>query len=1036
MALILGLDLGANSIGWALLDDEKQFVVDAGSRVFEAGAESFGTTKEESKNASRTGARALRRQYFRRRKRRRQLLKALLEFDIFYITDWELFASVNPYDARVRGLDEKLELHELARAFYHICQRRGFKSNRKADKDEKENSVIFEGDKEGKRGISELRKALKEGNYRTIGEYFAQLDSHEIRIRNRFTERAMYYDEFTQIWEKQKEYYPDLLTKEALDKIRDEVIFFQRKLKSQKKKVGMCKFEPKKRRAPISHPIYQEFRMLQQVNNLRLTDSQRFDSPLTEEERTRLIEYLMDNVELKFGEDLKELKKVLRMPKATYLKINLTANKLHGCATRANIKKALGDRFNSIDFVQFENIYHTLLFAEHPDWLIDYAQRTWGFDAETAEKLAKVQLVEGYGNVSIKVLTKLDKEKGQPGGKSVIDYLKEGQTYDVALAMVGYVHNLYDEEVKEMDYLPKPQSVANPVVMVCLFQLQKVVNDLIKHYGKPDIVRIEMARDLKKSKMERLELTSKTIKQNKWHDEIATDLKKAGIRVNKLSILRYKLWIECNKTCIYTGKPIAFHQVFNGEVDIEHILPYSRTLDDSYMNKTLCFKSENHDKSNQTPYEFYQSKPQYAGIKERAKHLPYPKAKRFSIGDLTEKTHNDDPSLDGFISTQLNDTRYISRIALTYLQHICPDKNSIQVSTGQATSIIRHYLGLNSILSGTELKSRDDHRHHAVDAVVIALTDRDLLRTLSHLHSLNFNLKSDEIRENFEEPWPNFRQQLEEKINCLIVSHKCTKRVRGQLHEETLYGKLRDSFGNNMLDEKGQQMYAIRKPLKALTPNEVLSITDKVVQEAVFKRIEECGGKLDGKTKIPTNAFNEPLYFPHEHIKREIKSVRLSKPFNNLVYVNNGYVAPGGNHHISIYRDIEKQKNDYEVVSLFEAARRHREKEPVIRKEKYPGKEFLVSLQLNEMVLSGEKPVDFVMSDKSTYKFAFDKIYRVQFITINPKICFRQHNVAKLVLEDTDGNKTNPGRLLRMPNTVQETKIKVSPAGFIEYDYE
>lgn len=1020
MSKILGLDLGANSIGWALIDDEKEYIIDSGVRVFEAGAESYGTTKEQSKNTTRRDARALRRQYFRRRKRRNQLLKALNTSGFLNNVDWTLFSSINPYEVRVKSLDEKVSLLELARAFYHICQRRGYKSNRKATSNQKEDSTIFEGDKDGKKGINELKSVLSNSNFRTIGEYFASLDSHEIRIRNRYTERSMYLDEFNKIWNFQQQFYPEILNENNLNLIRDKIIFFQRKMKSQKKKVGFCKFEPKKRRAHKSHPIFQEFRMLLNVNNLRISIGDRYDTQLTDLERNNLIKHLNEKGSIKLKDENNELKKIFGFKKSEKLKVNLTSSILSGADTLVALRKAIGKEFDSLDKDFIDKIYHTLLFAEDYDWLINYAVNKWNFSLETAQKIAKISLEDAYSNISIKALTKKNDK-----GLCVMDYIRQGERYDIALANVGYEHNLYSEEIEKTEKLPAPKSVANPVVMVCLYQVQKVVNEIIDRYGKIDIARIEMARDLKLSKDDRLNMLSKNRKTEAEHNRIAEELKKNGINVNRNSIIRYKLWEECNKTCVYSGRPISLIQLFNGEVDIEHIIPYSRSLDDSFKNKTLCFKDFNHEKSNLTPFEFYSQREDFEEVQQRTQLLPYMKARHFWRKELD----------DDFISTQLNDTRYISRIALSYLKHVC---DHVQVSKGQATAILRHYLGLNNLLSEGEVKSRDDHRHHAIDAAVIAITDPGKLNYLSKYHQRNMYIKENDLHEKFDGAWIDFRRQMEINLERMIVSHKCNKRVRGQLHAETLYGMLRNHLGEPLRDDKGQILFAIRKPIKSLTPNELISVIDPIIKDILIDRVEAKGGKADGKTSIPSNAFAEPVFLRTDKIRRQIKSVRIAKPFNNLESIRNGktFVSPAGNHHISIYKGIDNGKTYHEVVSLFEAVARLREKKPVINKNLASDKEFLISLQINEMVHSGDFPKGFNPDDKSTYTLVFDNIYRVQKISINPTIGFRKHNIAKLQVIDNNGVISEPGRLFRAPSSINELKIFVSPAGFVGYDYE
>jgi len=272
MSKILGLDLGTNSIGWAIIDDEKEEINHTGVRIFQEGVNRSATGSEISKNADRRLARGIRRQNFRFKRRRDELVEKLIQYGMYPESDdsIEEYFKDDPYKLRTKGLDEKLNLFEFGRVLYHLNERRGFKSNRKTKT--KDDSKIYSG-KDNTAGITDTENAIKSGNFRTLGEYLASLNPHEQRIRNRYTLRKMYQEEFELLWSKQKEFYPGLFTDEIKNDIYD-TIFFQRKLKSQKHTVGYCTLEPKKHCIPKSSPSFQYFRILEQVSRLRIsTDS-------------------------------------------------------------------------------------------------------------------------------------------------------------------------------------------------------------------------------------------------------------------------------------------------------------------------------------------------------------------------------------------------------------------------------------------------------------------------------------------------------------------------------------------------------------------------------------------------------------------------------------------------------------------------------------------------------------------------------------------------------------------------------------------
>ncbi|MBL4653707.1 MAG: hypothetical protein JKY53_12730 [Flavobacteriales bacterium] len=222
MAQILGLDLGTNSIGWAIIEDTKHKILGLGSLIFPMGVDNLGDGDNElSKNASRTDARGKRRQFFRQRLRKKVLLKALSKHKMCPLTveDFKVWKktkqfpedklktwfALNPYELRTKALSEKLSLEELGRVFYHLIQRRGFLSNsRKGGKDD---GAIFKGKpKEGKIGINETLQSIEDN---TLGSYLYKIYPKENepfqdgleRIRNRYTTRQMYIDEFETIWE-------------------------------------------------------------------------------------------------------------------------------------------------------------------------------------------------------------------------------------------------------------------------------------------------------------------------------------------------------------------------------------------------------------------------------------------------------------------------------------------------------------------------------------------------------------------------------------------------------------------------------------------------------------------------------------------------------------------------------------------------------------------------------------------------------------------------------------------------------------------
>jgi CRISPR-associated endonuclease Csn1 len=406
------------------------------------------------------------------------------------------------------------------------------------------------------------------------------------------------------------------------------------------------------------------------------------------------------------------------------------------------------------------------------------------------------------------------------------------------------------------------------------------------------------------------------------------------------------------------------------------------------MNKTLCFAKKNADKGNRTPFEAFGNTPEWDEMLQRIREFPKPKKERFRLQEL---------KLDDFVQRQLNDTRYIAREAKAYLS-ILPA--TVTVSTGQATAHLRKLWGLNSILGhDDDVKLRDDHRHHAIDAAVVALTDMGTLSRLARTHAA-----FGEMPERMPDPWQGFRNEMKARVAEIIVSHRPTRDLRGALHEESFYGP------TGLKDEKNQDLYVIRKPVHALSANEVHAIRDHTIQKLLNEEIEKRGGY---EKAIKTFERN-PLMFKDGQGYRPIKTVRILVPLTNVARFldehGKFYKAAqyGNNHHIAIFEYTDKkgrQKRTGEVVTMFEAARRAKLGLPIVNRNQPERGDFVVSLAANDSVL-----------------YSDGIVYRVQKIDVSGKITLRKANL-------TYTGDSEPGVLRCMPNTFKGRKISVSPIG-------
>ncbi|MBI3511298.1 MAG: type II CRISPR RNA-guided endonuclease Cas9 [Bacteroidetes bacterium] len=1096
MTKILGLDLGTNSIGWAVVEDGKK-ILGTGVRIFPEGVDNLGEGQnEQSKNSARRVFRQVRRQIFRRKLRKRSLLKELVNHKMCPLNDEQIkrwyktgdfpgtnefheWLKENPYLLREKALNDNISLFQLGRIFYQIAQHRGFLSNsRSAGTDSKEEGAIYDGDeKVGKTGITETQKHIGE---KTLGSYLYSILPNEStaeikrsyvdgkpRIRNRYTTRQMYINEFEKIWESQKKFNPNL--SDELKELfggrkkdgykKDGILFFQRPLRTQKFLVGKCTFEPKKTKCPVSAIPFELFRSHQFINTIECDGNK-----LNAEEREVVLGILLSKDKPPFKDIRKKLEKV-----------NANFNyedddKCPGSWTISNLanKKFFGSAWFGFSEKKQEDIWHVLYYFDDRDKLKEYAMKNWGFDEERAIKISKFNLVDGYASLSRKAII------------NILPFLKMGFTYDIGTTLGGiknafgteweklgdknrdfiitnipeivraknkggYIDDLkkflkaefaltdeqleklyhHSSSINKIDVIPKlPVSkeadkeianLRNPIVSTALFELRKLTNAIIEEYGRLDEIKIELARDLKITKDKRNKIRLEQKRLERQNDDFVKRLREHNQIISRDNILKYKLWEECQHTCPYTGDEIRIEQLFSGDVQIEHILPWSRSLDDSFLNKTLCFSKINIEKSERTPFEYFMKKGEekWEEAKSRAlklfyttKEFPgrYEKFKRF----VAEKFDED------FIARQLNDTRYISKEAKSYLMKIC---DNVKVAPGQMTANLRDKWGLNTILNlEGETKNREDHRHHAVDALVMACFKQIHLQEISKWNRYDRH----HALKDFPMPWEGFRSDAEKSIQAILVSHKKSNRVlasrsfkvkkgtkkfsnkgiaaRGSLHEATIYGLRKD--------KTGEESFHTRKSLERLTEAAIPKIVDDKVRSLVYQRLKERGLQIDSKNGKPITktkeekdkfkqAFDKPVHLPNRNGDPvPVKKVRIKENIGNPAKLKtiNQHVNPKNNYAVLIYKKADGTL-DEEIISFWVAAERKNQGE-LIFKLPENGKKIVATLQINDLVLLNLSN-EALENNKTNFSILNQNLYRVQKIT-SGDYWFRFHSSASL----------------------------------------
>lgn len=973
---VLGIDLGANSLGVALIDAGNQRLVHTGVRIFEAGVANLDTAKEQSKNTERRMARQVRRQTERRQRRFRAVFRVLQESgllppgkrqEVLEALDRDLSKQFSefdklPYLLRTRALHQKLEPFAIGRALYHLGQRRGFLSNKKAQgsKDEAEERSKV------KKQIEGLWEAIHASGCETLGEYFYRhVDPHSERIRKRFTHRDMYKQEFDRIWNRQSSEDPELLTHDLRQRL-EHAIFYQRPLKDQKDKVGKCELVPGEYRAPVALLEVQRLRMLLAVNNLRLFERQGAARPLTKSERDTILSMAESGETL----NLTSAKKKLKLHAHTKFSVESGGEtKMPANATAARLRKAIGKDWDRLNEEQRTDLVDRMLAASGTEEeLQTELSEAFGFDEATARAVSLVSLPQGYYSISRKAV------------KEILPYLEGERPLDFTTAR----REAYGDppQAEPLDLLPPVESclpeVRNPIVMRSLTELRKTVNAVIRKFGKPDVVRVELARDIKRGHEERMKLSKRMRDRESERDRAKKELAKymncEPADVKRRDVDKWLLWEECKHQCPYTGRHISMEALFgpNPLFQIEHIIPLSRSLDDSFNNKTLCSNEMNALKGNRSPWNVFGPTDEWDAMVERVRGFGNPyKLSRFTLTEDDEEA-----LLSEFTERQLNDTRYASRLAARYLSVLFGGENDAEgrkrvfTCAGQVTALLRREWRLNGILNEHgELKSRDDHRHHAVDAVAVAMSSPRTIKALSDAaeragseHRLRFG-------GYFALPWERFRDDVADAIRATNVSLRPDYKLLDQMHDQTLYTKA-------WLDGDGKRYVTIRKPLDS-DGVRVDDIIDPQIRAAVRAKIEELGTAK----KLASD-------WPRDAAGRQIKKVRVRVSVNtDPTVVGEGasarHVMPNSIHHTEILRDETvkgKVRYRHVTVTTIEAMRRKRAKEPIVQKDHGERMAFVCSL----------RPGDVIEVEKASS--GLKELWRVR--SLNMYGQFAMHNIT------------------------------------------
>ncbi|EAQ81639.1 hyopthetical protein [Blastopirellula marina DSM 3645] len=914
-------------------------LVDCGVRIFPEGVERDQQGGEKSKSQSRRVARGIRRQVRRRAQRLRHLKHALITTGLFpadVVDQQEVLAS-NPYELRSRALSEKLEPYEIGRILLHLAKRRGFLSNRTTDRSggNELKGILAE--------MTQLQGEIAAHGCQTLGQYLHQLgddgETFAQRLRGRHTLRAMYEDEFEKIWERQASYYPALLTEELRGgeegkqsyplvptaRRKSEsllkrfglhgLLFFQRKMYWPKSVIGRCDLEPKEKRCPKADRLAQRFRILQEVNNLRLI------SPADRKEYTfaefvgagadkKLVDYLCEAKERTFP----QIRKKFKLPETISFNYERgERSKLQGHETDAhfNGKKGLGKRrWSEIAEDVKDHIIQIVLEEDREDVALRKLTQDCSLTVEEAHKAMALHLPAGYSQYSRVAISRLlpHLELGK--------LLMGNDASDSAMHAAGYLRP-DEREVRQYDLLPEPPDIPNPLVRQALYEVRKVINAIIREYGALGTIRVELAREAKKSAEQRTQIRIANAKRERENAAIAKTLQEMSpaIRPTRRNIQRYLLWKDQGGVCIYTGKVISQAQLFDsGEVDVDHILPRWRSLDDSMANKVIAHRSANNEKGDRTPWEWLgHDKPRFDELLLRAQRLPYGKRQRFIQKEV---------ELTNFVERQLRDTTYVSRLVVQYLKGLGVPITTVK---GPMTAELRHHWGLNALLNedGSQKKNRSDHRHHAIDAIVIGLTDAKRLHALANARG-----------KDLQPPWSEFRSDVATALGRMAVSHRVRRRIQGALHEETIYGPTQKAAQPTSTDQRpwakdwieDSQIVVRRKSVSDLTNTKHLAkIRDVTIRKILEDHLRRQKVDPTKPGVIPKDAF-AGSNAPQMPSGVPIKKVRLVERGETWRKIGSGeaskFIKPGSNHHISYFAISRKGRESWKahVTIMLDAA--------------------------------------------------------------------------------------------------------------------
>jgi CRISPR-associated endonuclease Csn1 len=914
----LGLDIGTGSVAAALIDDNKDKLIDIFIRTF-AVAEVAKTG--ESLNLQRRTARGTRRRLRRRAHRQLRLRRLLQQQGMVNSTEADILQGHDVWTLRAEGLDRALTPMEWSAVLYHLSKHRGFQSNRKHVQTQDDGKVL-----EHTKANQQQRKDL---GYRTAGEMFARDPDYAQRKRNttdwyrNSIDRNEINHELKTLFAQQRQ-HGNVHASQAFEEQISTLLNSRRPVFKEddiEKMVGYCTLEPNEKRAARACYSFERFVWLSKLNNMTLLPPNEKRRPLQEQERARLINLPFTR---KSKITFAQIRKILGLDEETSCNLVRYAHKKGEDPEVSRQKADNKALFEAKGFHALRKAYeqHGLkhewqrdnqnparlnliantisLYRE--DERITAELSTAGIEPAIIEAVSQCDF-NGFAHLSVCAIDKM------------LPYLEQGQRYDEAAASAGYHHSQTRPQTDTRQPLPvpDPNKIRNPVILRALNQARRLINAITRKYGYPQTIRIELARDIAKSKQER----DKIVKEQDGYQKIKEQKYQQFIeRYHREprgdELLKMRLYDEQGGQCAYSQQPIDLDLLCDsGYVEIDHILPRSRSHDDSLNNKTLVLGGENQRKRNQTPFEYLGSDTdspewqQFTTWVKAQKGIRKAKRDRYLCADFSEEVAKE------YRTRQINDTRWFGRELKTTIEQHLPGIDC-EVVSGRLTALLRHRWGFRE-------KKRTNDLHHGVDAAIVAAATNSMVQRLAEhnrYHETKSYAKVSDMNvqeKHFPRPWNNFAHDIWQYLNKpeFRVSRAVNKRSHGAAHEATV----RAIVTNEALL---QQRYTTSS--KTLLSKLSLSKLPDIVGysdprnasliDALRQRLEEYGDKGD-------KAFKEPFYRPGKHGLQGplVRSVKLLQKTGAGVPVNQGQADNAS----MIRVDIFHKEGKYFAVPLYVA---------------------------------------------------------------------------------------------------------------------